>query len=523
MKKLFIFSVGLILVIGIFLRFYNLGNTPPSLNWDEASIGYDAWLISQTGTDQWGAHWPLIFKSFGEYKYPFHIYATALVIKLIGLSDFAVRLPSAVMGLVCLGLLYLLAKRLTNSKIIALIAVSLLSVSPWSIQFSRINWETNFALSFFLFGLLLFYKGLENKRLLFIFSFLLFGLTIFTYNAAKVFTPLFVVCLILIYRKELWQQKIISLIGIAVFGIFILANILNPQISGLVRYSQVSFTEDSIKATNLYNLTHKHLFGKAQLVVGSYLSYYSPKFLFLSGDPSLQHSTQAVGEIYWLEGLFLIIGVVYLFKNKKSKINQILLAWLIIAPLAGSLTQEAPHAGRAMFELGALQIIEAIGVYQLYGLCKTKVAKHIFAILTLSLFLINISFYSYNYFYVYPLADSVDWQYGYKAFYQKYSPILSQYNQIYFSPQYAEPYIFALYYLKVPGNEFRSTAIYNKESEWGFSTVTSFANFNFNRFSDVPLGNNLIVSEKPGQFKGYNLTDQIKFLDQSTAFYIYSQ
>src|SRR3990167_8581848 len=100
MKKINIFILAVILILAFVLRVYRLPEIPPSLSWDEASIGYDAWAITLDGKDQWGNYLPSIFKSFGEYKYPMHIYATALAIKVFGLSDFTVRLPSVFMGTV---------------------------------------------------------------------------------------------------------------------------------------------------------------------------------------------------------------------------------------------------------------------------------------------------------------------------------------------------------------------------------------------------------------------------------------
>ncbi len=47
------------------------------------------------------------------------------------------------------------------------------------------------------------------------------------------------------------------------------------------------------------------------------------------------------------------------------------------------------------------------------------------------------------------------------------------------SDQYAQPYIFALYYNKIDPKDFISTRKLNPVSDWGFSTVKSFGNYTF--------------------------------------------
>ena len=81
------FCLILILCLAAFLRFSALDRVPPSLNWDETAIAYNAYSILQTGKDEWGKSWPLLgFESFGEYKLPVFIYATIPGVGLFGLT-----------------------------------------------------------------------------------------------------------------------------------------------------------------------------------------------------------------------------------------------------------------------------------------------------------------------------------------------------------------------------------------------------------------------------------------------------
>ncbi|MBI3282730.1 phospholipid carrier-dependent glycosyltransferase, partial [Candidatus Curtissbacteria bacterium] len=96
------------IALAAFLRLYKLDAFPVSISWDEAAIGYNAYSISQTGRDQYAKLFPILFQSFNDYKLPGYIYLDALTIKLFGFSDLTVRLPSALMGLVAVPLIYFL-------------------------------------------------------------------------------------------------------------------------------------------------------------------------------------------------------------------------------------------------------------------------------------------------------------------------------------------------------------------------------------------------------------------------------
>ena len=108
-----------ILIFAAFLRFYQLGNNPPSLTWDEAAWGYNAYSIGIDGRDEFGRFLPLDYlESFGDFKPPVYAYLDVLPVKIFGLSEFSVRFPSALFGVLTVLLTYFLVKALfkTNSK-----------------------------------------------------------------------------------------------------------------------------------------------------------------------------------------------------------------------------------------------------------------------------------------------------------------------------------------------------------------------------------------------------------------------
>ena len=88
-----------IVFIAVFLRFYQLGENPPALTWDEVAFGYNAYALGIDARDEFGRFLPLDYlESFGDFKPPMYAYLDILPIKLFGMTAFAVRFPSAILG-----------------------------------------------------------------------------------------------------------------------------------------------------------------------------------------------------------------------------------------------------------------------------------------------------------------------------------------------------------------------------------------------------------------------------------------
>ncbi len=521
MKKRTAIILAVILVLALFLRIYRLAEIPPSLSWDEASIGYDAWSVTLDGQDQWGRSLPFIFKSFGEFKYPFHIYATALSIKLLGLSDFAVRLPSVFMGVVNILLLFFLVKKITRSEMAAILSSVFLAISPWSIQFSRVNWETNFALFFFFLGLL-FFVYRDQKPWFLITAFLFFGLDLYTYNAPKVFIPLFVAGLLMINIKDFLKQKFIFSSALFIFGLFLILTLVNPELSGRMRFQQVSFDESSIQGAKIYAMTKNRNLGKFELIGKKYISHFSPQFLFLSGDKNPRHSTQLVGQLYWFDLILIPVGLIMLLKDR-NKLHILILLWFFLSPVPASIAKEAPHASRAMFAIGGWQIVSALGLAYIFNYCKNNRQKIILLAFTGTLLAALFVHYIFSYFATYSNKYAHEWQYGYKRLVLDYQLEFKKYDKVILSDHYAQPYIFVLYYLRYSPSKFREEAEYNSTDKWGMSTVASFGNFEFKKiiWDELPKGRLLVFASPLERSDNISEKATVKNLDGGTAFYVY--
>src|SRR3990167_2037931 len=106
-NKVFIILFVFVLLVGVIVRFYKLGEIPNSLDWDEVSQGYNAYSILTTGMDEFGISYPSTIRSFNDFKTPVYVYLTTIPVGIFGLSPFSVRLPSALFGSLSIVLVYL--------------------------------------------------------------------------------------------------------------------------------------------------------------------------------------------------------------------------------------------------------------------------------------------------------------------------------------------------------------------------------------------------------------------------------
>src|SRR5579872_100475 len=162
MSKSKILLILIVLLAG-FLRFYKLGQIPPSLDWDETAHGYNAYSLLKTGRDEYGYFLPLSIRSFDDYKPPLYTYMVVPSVAVFGLDDFAVRFPSAALGTLAVLFTYLMVYELFKRKDLALTSALFLAISPWHIQFSRVAFETNTAILWTVMGTWAFLKGTQKK------------------------------------------------------------------------------------------------------------------------------------------------------------------------------------------------------------------------------------------------------------------------------------------------------------------------------------------------------------------------
>jgi 4-amino-4-deoxy-L-arabinose transferase-like glycosyltransferase len=456
-----------IIILGAFLRFFYLNNMPPSLNWDEVSHGYNAYSILKTGKDEWGTTLPTLFRAFGDYKLPAYIYLTIPSIVVFGLNAWAVRFPSALAGVIIILFTYLLTKKLIN-KNTALLTALLVAIEPWSFFVSRAAFEANVCLMFIITGVYFFLKGLENKRY-FILSSILLGLSVWTYNSARVFVPMLIVGLLFIYRR--YFRTFLYMLPAVIFLIPMFLQLINP--TGQARYGAIQILDSGAISTivNLRNssslpsLLPKLIFNKVTYLIvisaKQYLAHFGLDFLFIRSGTDYQFSIPGHGVLYLIDLPFVVFGLFYVLRNIKTKSYQLILCWLVLSPIASSITRDSPHVLRSLVMLPIPMILTAIGV-------TVFLKNRIFLCVYIILLFIFIGDYLNIYATSYLKNYSQSWQYGYEEVVNYIKANYSNFDEIITTKAYGEPHEFFLFFLQYDPAKYTSdpNLIRFYQSDW---------------------------------------------------------
>lgn len=486
--------LGIIFFLALFLRLYHLDDYP-ALNADEAALGYNAYSLLQTGQDEHGNPWPINFESFGDFKPGLSVYLIMPFVYLFGLNELAVRIFPAMLGALTPIILYLfviemrVGKTKYSNNTLAILAGLLLAISPWHIHFSRGLWEVNIATFFILAGFLFaIHQPLSKKRL--VISVIFFILSMYTYHATRVVAPILGLVILVINRKE-YLAKFKELLPAVFVGLLLITPLVISLFSseGLARAGGVSIFSDTglvnriNERRNNYpdpnaftvRLQHNRYVYYSIEFLGNLVSHFDPRFLFISGDEITRNKVPGMGQLYLFEAITVPIGILYIIKDRRKW--WIILAWLLIAPVPSALTYQAPHALRSHNMMIPLTIISAFGLAKLIE--KVKLSKKIvtFAVATIiGLSLLNYINSYYNRMAVeYPFSS----QYGVKELVQYIRSVESNYDRIYVTDRYDQPYILFLFYLQYPPADFQHAHALTARDDFGFSTVRSFDKYHF--------------------------------------------
>lgn len=493
MKKIFA-AVCLILLLAFFLRAFRVTEIPPSLNWDEVSIGYNAYSISKTGRDEWNRSFPVHFKSYGEYKLPAQIYASVPGVAIFGLNELGVRITPVVYGTLTVLFLFFLAKAIFQSNLVGLLSAFLLAISPWHIHLTRASFESSFSVMWVVLGMWFLVKGFKDPNWL-VWSMIPFAISVYTYNSARVFTPLFLGLVFLIYCSNLLQFKkkiIASLVLFTLLMVPLVPFVLSGE--GSARYKLVSITDEvgliprinenrgnSTLPEPLPRLVHNKVTYISTYFVKNYLAHFNPDYLFISGAPHKQHHVQNVGQLYLFQAPFVLLGIYFLIK-KKQKFAVLVMAWILVSFIPVATTRDSiPHALRTILAAPAFQIITAYGIFTALVWLKEKRTTWLLPAYALGALIVCVSliYYLNQYYIVYASSYSRDWQYGNKQVVEYIRDHQDEYDQIVFTRHYGEPHMFTLFYLNYDPAKFQNSPNLERFETYDWIRVLRFDEYYF--------------------------------------------
>lgn len=419
----------LILVFATILRLYSITTVPPSLFGDELDVGYHAYSILKTGRDYSGNFMPLHFQSLAEWRTPFYLYSAVPTVALFGITPLGVRLPAVFFGVLSILGFYLLVKKITNHKTLALIASLLLTISPWHLQYSRAGFEVTMLLTFLLLGLYYFLNSLKDGKYLWL-SGALLVLTPMIYSTAKLFTPILMLFLIVFYRKEIFSLSKSTIrnslfITLALGGLVAYATLFS---GGSQRFGYISVFTDPVIEPEVGFLRLKDARNRGENGVGlkphfidrlihnkytyvfdrmtsNYITSLGTEFMFVNGDPNPRHMMDKMGMFYKIELIALILGLIFFAftKHHSRTTKNLIFFWILAGIIPAAITRDGGnHATRLILILPPLLFLISYGVLKIFDF------KRILGFVYILVLLIGFGTYLHGYYVHYP-TDSERW------------------------------------------------------------------------------------------------------------------
>lgn len=549
--------LGIIFLLGLFLRFYMLGSNPPSLNWDEVSTGYNAYSILKTGKDEYGNFLPISIRSFDDYKPPLYTYLDVPFIAIFGVTEVAVRVPSAILGTATILIMYFFILELFPYKKekksgfdpsvyrqpLALLGAFFFAVSPWSLQFSRAAYEGNIGLFFLLGALLFFLKALEKKWYLYL-STIFFVLSMYSYHSFRLVVPLLLIVIVILFAKQLMKIKKTVVLSFLIFALLVLPIFYSLFASGSGTGSRLSMVtlfgtspnldhsisqleHDKQQNDLLGEVLHNRRIVYALAITKGYLDHYNPDFLFLHGDGGRQHHAVDMGMLYLYDLPFLLLGFLIISRHM-SRRTCLLFGFLLLSPLPSAITTGTPHPVRAIAMLPGLLVLISVGaVWLLYqiSLVRTKVVgfriRHLLFAIIFVVFAGNTVYYFHQYYVHTPLEYGDFWQYGSKEAIEYAKEHEDEYANIVITYKYDQPYAYYLFHNKVDPAWYQNNWNFTKNGEMPRfeRRIGKYIFRNINWGEDQKLKNTLFIGT-PDEIPESSSIKQINFLNGDRAFNI---
>ncbi len=459
-----------LLLLGALLRFLWIGSFPPGLNQDEVSIGYDAWSLLHYGVDRNGDAWPVLFQSWGSGQNALYAWLSLPFLRLFGLKTASLRLCAALWGSGSLAFFWLLGRR-SLGKDFGLLALAILCLNPWHLLLSRWALESNLLPAFLLLGVL-FLCGAREKPWLLCAAAAAFALSLYAYGTAFLFLPLFLLgaSLRILRRKTVGPRHYLA--SLALFLLLALPlilcharNVLGLPAGRFLWMSLPALTETRQAATVSLSLSHLADLGK---------------LLWKQSDGLPWNSAGPFGLLWGLPGLALtLLGLgrlLLLLARGGIEDARFYVLLSLLSALAAALFIDV-NVNRVNFLFLPLVWCQAEGVYLL--------GKKLPALLPVLLLALLLAAGGLGRWYVTEGAAALA-----PAFHAgltdaiRYADGLGT-DSLWITGQVNAPYIYVLFALEIPPEEFISTVRY-RDPDWPFRQVLSFGKYSF--YGEAPAG-----------------------------------
>lgn len=380
---------------------FDLSNTPVYFGGDEAHFAVGAHAIATTGRNLNGDRLPVFFnltdplggarQPWGDTWYqPMLFYTTAIVVWLLPFTEWAMRLPVALIGGVLTPwLMFIAGRRLIGDATAALVAAMIVALAPMQVVLSRQALDYVYPLPFiaaWLCCLHAFVRSRNPKYLTAIGA--LLGVGCYSYIASWMMMPLYLLITWIVAVRCGAKLKSLVISGVAFAAPVMLAVIW-----------VAAHPEMLAQTMTRYGVTEGPKYG----FVETYISVIKPTILFVRGGPSLVTSTGRSGFVLLPVAALLIAGVVALAR-RRDWIAFVIVAGVLVGPIPAAFKGEPSMIQRSMYLLPFLALLGGLGFAALWK--WTSRAGRVAAIAVAALSFAQFGYFYYDYFGHYKLRSA---------------------------------------------------------------------------------------------------------------------
>jgi 4-amino-4-deoxy-L-arabinose transferase-like glycosyltransferase len=210
-----------ILLVAAAFRLVQLGEIPPGLTHDEADHGMDAVAILNGARP--------IYQTVGYGREPLYDYVVAALMPVFGQSYLALRLTSALAGLLLIVVMHLWVRRAFDAPT-ALLTSALLAVSFWAVSTDRQALRSALLPALFSASVYFVWRALSIRAIrarirvgwfYYGMAGLFLGLSLYTYMAARVLPGVYVLLwlYLLVFHRQVWRQNWLGIIVVVALGV----------------------------------------------------------------------------------------------------------------------------------------------------------------------------------------------------------------------------------------------------------------------------------------------------------------
>jgi hypothetical protein len=388
--------VGVILVMGVGLRFYKLGELPHTINGDEGRIG----IFARESTLNPNANPYSLRENLGGL----YLQSINAMVIAFGSNAFSLRLLPAIGGSLALLTTYLFTRYLTN-KNVALIAMFLLMVSHTHLHFSRTVAVTYIQDTWLIpLELYLFISGVEKRSSWrTALSGILLAIHMSIYISAMIVVGILIAFLLVAFfwlKKSIrpaWRQVLVFWAGFLI--------VLIPEGSYILRQSNQFMSRFSAEGTLSSGWLAKEIVITGKSAATILIERVAHAFLSLIYYPAFEFYGSYIPIISMMTAVLFIMGLAYILIRARS-LKMLLLNgyfWGVTAAVGLFAIPPSADSYRMLAALPAAIIIAAIGLDQIMTRLGVGMKARRFhfttitAVIMISLFIFNIWAYFFDF------------------------------------------------------------------------------------------------------------------------------